>query len=157
MQFIEAIASYSEERPFTSDVNKFRSSAAVPLWFAATQLHVAKVVRTGPYTDPGNNFFVGANQLLIEFEAPQPPAGTPQAESNPRPHWFAILDIDRTFVTTGAPFYKQVDPAAAYVPGDAVAVWFSLPAPAVIVGKFRAPSSGGSRLNPFPGMRGFNL
>lgn len=158
MRFLTAaIVEYSESSPFDKNVNKYMASARVPNWFAISSLHRAICRAVGPYMPPEQTYKVEFGELLVEFEIKQPPAGTPQAE-HPRTRWFAILDINCEFVTPGSNMYCQIDPTAAFVPGDDVAVWFSHTNPAEIIGRFRDNEDVDTGIGPrtLPGFKGFN-
>lgn len=157
MQFLTARLEYDENHPFTSYVNEIRGAASslARTFFTQSTLNRAICRIVGPFTC--DTFQVQAGEMMVEFEAPQPPAGTEQAILYPRPRWYAILQINRSFISPKALFYSYADPNAVYQPGDQVAIWFNVFHPACIVGKFRDQSDPllNPHNSPMPGIQGF--
>lgn len=130
-------------KPYTSDSNRTWNTIGMPVWFTRGTTHRAQFVLKGPYEDPSKIFTVGPNQALIRWEVKQPPVNSWQAINRPYPEIYAVLDIDRSFVTPESLLYKTVDPNFNFVGGEWCLIWFSLIAPAVIIGGLRDPN-----LNP---------
>lgn len=130
-------------QPYTVDSNRTWNSIGMPIWFTRGTTHRAQWVLEGPYQDPNGMFTVQPGEALVKWEVKQPPAGSWQAINRPYPEIFAILPIDRNFVTPASLMYKTVDPQFEFRGGEWCMVWFGMVTPASIIGGMRDPN-----LNP---------
>ena len=131
--------------PFDSNSNRTWNHVGMPVWFTRATLHRAIFTLEGPYTEPSGKFNVPEGYALVQFEVKQAPAGTPQALLHPRKQAYAILRINRDFVSSGSLMSHSVNPNAIFNAGDDAAIWFGTVHPAEIVGAFRKPPETSTR------------
>ncbi len=121
------------------DGRTFSPITGAPVWFARNSLHVAIFVMEGPAPAGPDSVALEADEVLVRFEVPQPPAGTIQARVRPYPQTFAKFKRNTEMLGPNTLLGLAVDPTRIPKPGDRVAIWFSAMAPAMMIGVCKTP------------------